>query len=111
MNTSKKHLSKKLKKQRISLAQLSNRYLTLSDKNTVFSNLHRSMVKFGEWISDSNLLVAIIFLIIVGYLLVCILCFYFAFYPDGIPNLPEESMESENKSEAMIEAAAPAEPA
>ena len=66
------------------LAQVSdNRFI--SNHRTIFSDLGGSRHKLSEWISDGNVLLALIIGIIVVFLIVCVLCFYFAFFPDGIP--------------------------
>mgnify|MGYP000858669247 CR=1 FL=1 len=73
--------------QSVSLAQVSVSYepRMVNEHRTIFSNIKVSSVRLAEWIEDSNVLLALIIGIIVVFLVVCILCFYFAFFPDGIP--------------------------
>jgi hypothetical protein len=52
-------------------------------------------------------LVAIIFVVIISWLVVCLLCFYFAFFPDGVP---ADWKESEMNSDEMSAEAAMAAP-
>ena len=68
-------------------------------------------MKLYEWIADSNLLLALIIGVIVLFLIVCCICFYCAFYPDGIPDhLTKEKpepveMAEEEQPMMMMEAA------
>ena len=89
-----------MKVQKSKLAQLENSPKYLMEHQTIFSSLKRSGMKLKEWISDSNVLLAIIIGIIVVFLVVCCLCFYCAFYPDGIPeHLKKDNKKQENPEE------------
>ena len=66
----------------------------------MFSNIKGSSHKLAEWISDSNVLLAIVIGIIFVFLIVCVLVFYCAFFPDGIPeHLTRDAPESEEDKE------------
>ena len=56
-------------------------------------------MKLYEWISNTDLLVFLIVLVILVFLGVCCFIFYNAFYPNGIPDhLKEDSSSEDNNS-------------
>ena len=75
-------------------------------------NLH----KFWEWISDSNVLLALIICVIIVFLIICGIFMFKAFFPDGIPeafkddldeNIREDTDENEqNEAAKPVENAA-----
>ena len=56
-------------------------------------------MKLYEWITNTDLLVFLIILVILVFLGVCGFIFYNAFYPDGIPQHLKEDYSDDNRSD------------
>ena len=65
----------------------------------MFANLSRTKFKLNELIHDSNVLLAIVIGLITVFLIICLICFYNAFYEDGIPQHLKEDKMSEKEDE------------
>ena len=64
---------------------------------TFQGGIKSTKIKLYEWISNTNLLIFLIIVVILLFLGVCGWIFYSAFYPDGIPqHLKEDYPSSED---------------
>ena len=55
-------------------------------------------MKLYEWISNTDLLIFLIVVVILVFLGVCCFIFYNAFYPNGIPDHLKEDLSSEDNN-------------
>ena len=69
----------------------------------MLANLSRTKMKLHELIQNSNVLLAIVIGIITVFLIICLICFYNAFYEDGIPQHLKEDKKSESPEDEMEE--------